>query len=169
MPGHRFHLTLTERCNARCAHCYWDAAGVHPDPGLDRVAHILAEFRRFGRAHSERGRSILTLSGGEPTLRHDLEAVIRLARRRASACASSPTPWRSTRRGPGRCSTGLRLVQVSVDGTEAGTSERVRGPGTWDPTRTGIEALAIRGDVRGAGAWSCRRTSTWTKPPPRWT
>ncbi len=146
MPGHRFHLTLTERCNARCAHCYWDAAGVHPDPGLDRVAHILAEFRRFGRAHSERGRSILTLSGGEPTLRHDLEAVIRLARRRGfrvrlvtNAMALDAARARSLRQA------GLRLVQVSVDGTEAGTFERVRGPGTWDPTRTGIEALRSAG------------------------
>ncbi|HQF87292.1 MAG TPA: radical SAM protein [Acidobacteriota bacterium] len=146
MPGHRFHLTLTERCNARCAHCYWDAAGVHADPGLDRVAQILSEFRRFARAHGERGRRILTLSGGEPTLRDDLKAVIRLARRRGfrvrlatNAMALDAARARSLRQA------GLRMVQVSVDGAEPATFEQVRGPGSWAPTRAGIEALRDAG------------------------
>lgn len=146
MPGHRFHLGLTERCNARCAHCYWDVPDAHPDPDLDRIAHILSEFRRLARAHGERCRHLLTLSGGEPTLRADLEAVIRLARRRrfrvrlaTNAMAVDAARARALRRA------GLRLVQVSMDGAAPETFERVRGAGTWAPTLAGIEALRDAG------------------------
>lgn len=146
MPGHRFHLGLTGRCNARCAHCYRDDLHARPDPGLDRITHVLSEFRRLARAHGERGRHVLTLSGGEPTLRADLEAVIRLARRRrfrvrlaTNAMAVDAARARALRHA------GLRLVQVSVDGAEPETFERVRGAGTWTPTLAGIEALRSAG------------------------
>jgi radical SAM protein with 4Fe4S-binding SPASM domain len=66
------HLDLTWRCNERCVHCYLD----HDDAGeltFDEIADLLRQMAQAGVL-------FLTLSGGEPLLRKDLFAIIRLAR-----------------------------------------------------------------------------------------
>lgn len=66
------HLDLTWRCNERCVHCYLD----HDDAGeltFDEIADLLRQM-------ADAGVLFLTLSGGEPLLRKDLFAIIRLAR-----------------------------------------------------------------------------------------
>src|SRR5262249_53401444 len=82
MGEHRFHLDVTEKCNIRCVHCYWEEYGKHPDPSLDTIDEILKKFKELGRAYGERSRHILTIGGGEPTVRKDLKEIVRLAVRR---------------------------------------------------------------------------------------
>jgi 7,8-dihydro-6-hydroxymethylpterin dimethyltransferase len=69
-------LEVTGRCNLSCAFCFADAGGqADDDPPLE----VLAE--RFRLAMAQGGpRSILQLSGGEPTVRDDLPAIIALGR-----------------------------------------------------------------------------------------
>jgi MoaA/NifB/PqqE/SkfB family radical SAM enzyme len=143
MRSHRFHLNVTKRCNIRCLHCYWEAYRTHPDPSLETIDEILTKFRKLGRAYGERGRHLLTLGGGDPTIREDLEDIIRLAvrcrfsvRLVTNAVTVTEAMARSLKRA------GLKIAQVSLDGACQATDDRIRGapcavsqpskkPGCW--------------------------------------
>jgi uncharacterized radical SAM superfamily Fe-S cluster-containing enzyme len=64
---------VTQRCNLRCGVCYADAGfGHEADPDLAAIAHWYDELKR------QAGICHIQLSGGEPTLRDDLDEIIRL-------------------------------------------------------------------------------------------
>lgn len=140
--SHRLHLNVSDRCNLRCSHCYWEEYGRHPQPSIESIDEILGKFKRFARTFRESGSHILTLGGGEPTIRGDLVEIVRLAVRRGfqvrlvtNATLIDDEKARRLRRA------GLKVVQVSLDGATRETHERVRGRGTWDRTMHGITAL----------------------------
>jgi radical SAM protein with 4Fe4S-binding SPASM domain len=146
MRSHRFHLNVTERCNIRCVHCYWEAYGKHPDPSLETIDQILSKFKELGKAHGEHGRHMLTIGGGEPTIRQDLADIIRLAVRRrfrvrlvTNAVTITDATARSLKKA------GLKLAQVSLDGACQETHDRVRGAGNWARSMRGIAALKKAG------------------------
>ena len=78
-------IEVTARCNLGCPVCYADAQGMSEnrsqspsslprDPSLETIAFWLDKlYDRAGACH-------IQLSGGEPTVRDDLEAIIRLVR-----------------------------------------------------------------------------------------
>src|SRR4051812_38196380 len=68
------HMDLTYRCNERCVHCYLP----HDDRGEMTTAEITGVLDQLAEA----GVFFLTLSGGEPFLRHDLFEIIQHARLR---------------------------------------------------------------------------------------
>jgi radical SAM protein with 4Fe4S-binding SPASM domain len=142
MGQHRFHLNVTEKCNIRCVHCYWEAYGKNPDPSLNTIARILDQFKQLADSYYETGRHMLTLGGGEPTLRTDLEDIIRLCVRRGfrvrlvtNAVALDADRAVALRKS------GLEVVQVSLDGASEETHDRVRGKGNWRRSMAGIAAL----------------------------
>jgi len=146
MRPHRFHLNVTEKCNIRCIHCYWEEYGKHRDPSLETIDQILTKFKDLGKAYGEHGRHILTIGGGEPTVRKDLQEIIRLAVRRrfrvrlVTNAVKIDEPYaRSLKRA------GLRIAQVSLDGACEATHDRVRGKGNWARTMRGIHALKKAG------------------------
>ena len=66
-------LEVTQRCNSRCVYCYnvWKEEGGYPKGELP-----FAEIRRIlDRVLEEVALESLTLTGGEPTLRNDLEQI----------------------------------------------------------------------------------------------
>ncbi|MBM3269250.1 MAG: radical SAM protein [Candidatus Sericytochromatia bacterium] len=142
---HRFHLNLTGVCNLACTHCYQDDHTGKPIP-LPQVEEILRKFQAFRQYHGEKGRGNLTIAGGEPTSRRDLEDVIRLTRRYGftlrmvtNATMIDLSRAKALRRA------GLKMVQVSLDGATPETHEAVRGRNSWDRTLKGIEALRKAG------------------------
>jgi radical SAM protein with 4Fe4S-binding SPASM domain len=142
MRKHRLHLNITERCNLRWLHCYWGEFGVHSDPSPKTIEEILVQFKRLTQAHHERGKHMLTLGGGEPTLRPDLEDLIALSvrlgfRTRLVTNAVSLDAARAS----SLKKAGLEVAQVSIDGACQQTHESVRGNGTWQRTMAGIAAL----------------------------
>ena len=127
MTQHRFHLNVTEKCNIRCVHCYWEEYGKNPDPSLQTIGRILDQFKQLAGSYFENGRHMLTLGGGEPTLRVDLEDIIRLAVRRGfrvrlvtNAVSLNEVRAVALRKA------GLEVVQVSLDGACEETHDRVR-------------------------------------------
>jgi radical SAM protein with 4Fe4S-binding SPASM domain len=142
MTQHRFHLNVTEKCNIRCVHCYWEEYGKNPDPSLQTIGKILDQFKQLAGSYFENGRHMLTLGGGEPTLRADLEDIIRLSVRRGfrvrlvtNAVLLDEARAASLRKA------GLEVVQVSLDGAAEETHDRVRGKGNWRRAMAGIDAL----------------------------
>jgi radical SAM protein with 4Fe4S-binding SPASM domain len=135
-------LNVTERCNLRCLHCYWDCYGRNADPSLGTIGAILGQFQQLADSYYERGRPMLTLGGGEPCLRADLEDIVRMAVRRGfrvrmvtNAVLLDPARAAALRKA------GLEVVQVSLDGATEATHDGVRGRGNWRRTVAGISAL----------------------------
>jgi radical SAM protein with 4Fe4S-binding SPASM domain len=142
MSRHRLHLNVTERCNLRCLHCYWQAFGEHRDPSLETIDRILGEFKRLGAAYHEQGPHMLTLGGGEPTARRDLARIVALGRARGFRIRLVTNASSLDARGASALKhAGLEVAQVSLDGACERTHDLVRGRGSWKRTMAGIAAL----------------------------
>ena len=67
-------VNLTRRCNLACAHCYMDAetrlAGGQDEMTSDEVKRILDDIA------SKSNETMVVLTGGEPSLRRDLESLV---------------------------------------------------------------------------------------------
>ncbi|SEA30131.1 hypothetical protein SAMN05660420_01772 [Desulfuromusa kysingii] len=69
-------LEVTQRCNMRCPVCFMSAENIGEDPTLDELSAIFHKiFARSG------GSTSIQITGGEPTVRHDLAEIVRLGRR----------------------------------------------------------------------------------------
>jgi len=69
-------VEVTSRCNMRCPVCFAGAQeSAAPDPSIDEIAAMLETILESA------GPCPLQISGGEPTVRDDLPAIIALAKR----------------------------------------------------------------------------------------
>lgn len=67
-----FHIDVTSKCNLRCRHCYhpFDEYNNHNQMNLNDIKVLLHDLYELGVFR-------LTLSGGEPFLRTDLEDILK--------------------------------------------------------------------------------------------
>jgi radical SAM protein with 4Fe4S-binding SPASM domain len=129
---------LTRRCNLACAHCYISAGSWHAAAGeLDTATctRILGELLAVNPA------PLLILSGGEPLLRDDLEA---LAERASAAGATVVVGTNGTRLTDERIASlkdaGVKGVAVSIDSLEDRYHDRFRhGEGSLQETLAAVE------------------------------
>ncbi len=137
-------LALTQRCNCRCQHCL--RSGVdrpdRPELSLDELRIILRDLHRLGVLN-------INLTGGEPLLRDDLDAIIRAAKPRRCAVTvasnglllSEPNVRRLRRLG-------VMGVAVSIDAPDATTHDASRGrPGCFEAMMAGVERCLAQGLV----------------------
>lgn len=66
-------VEITSRCNLNCPVCFADSGRKGPEPDIPSLQ------RRFTDIHAQTGGCNLQLSGGEPTMRHDLPEIINAA------------------------------------------------------------------------------------------
>jgi radical SAM enzyme (rSAM/lipoprotein system) len=115
----------TLRCDLRCLHCGSDctAAPGSPDMPLALFLGVLDEISRT----TSPGRITVCLTGGEPTLRPDLEDCVREISRRGFPVGMVTNGWSLT---PARLSAlavaGLGALTVSLDGLRE-SHDRLRG------------------------------------------
>jgi pyrroloquinoline quinone biosynthesis protein E len=128
---------LTYRCPLRCAYCSnpvrLDRMGAELD--TDTWARVFMEAEALGVMQ-------VTLTGGEPLLRADLEAVVAAARRADlyTTLITSGVPLDRDRLGRLR-DAGLDGVQLSIQDTDADAAARIAG----------VDAMAQKTDV---AAWA---------------
>lgn len=125
------------------------APSAGPPPALGELEAWLAEGRR-------RGLAWLALGGGEPTLRRDLPAIVRLARRLGYHRVVLRTNG-LVLAGPGvadrLAQAGLTGAALALRGASAATHDaRSRLPGAFDLLRRGVEAardagLSLEGEL----------------------
>jgi MoaA/NifB/PqqE/SkfB family radical SAM enzyme len=123
---------VTDRCNARCGHCFYRYA-IDAGAGSARTDRLgLAQIERIIRSLREPLHS-LVLTGGEPFLRRDLADICALfCTLRRPDLIVLPTNGLLTEQIPAQieriCAAGAPhlLVQVSLDGL-AGTHDAIRG------------------------------------------
>lgn len=141
-------IKLHYACNNNCIHCVIadqrTTVLTRGDRDFRTTAQVVAELAD-ARA---RGFDVVTLTGGEPTIRKDLPALVKAALSLGLAVGLQTNgrmlAYREVREGlQGQ---GIRFV-IALHGSDARIHDAVtRAPGSFDQTIEGIRALAVAGE-----------------------
>ncbi|WP_146066842.1 radical SAM/SPASM domain-containing protein [Candidatus Venteria ishoeyi] len=132
-------INLTRRCNLACAHCYLDADTLrkhNPDElSTQAVCDLLDDVATLNHG------TMVVLTGGEPLLRRDLEAIVEHGTKQELAIVLGTNGALLTRqRAKSLQQAGLMGVGISVDSLNPEYHDKFRGQnGTWQQTMNGIE------------------------------
>jgi Fe-coproporphyrin III synthase len=129
-------------CNLHCTHCYWWLNRKNNEKdGLSSE-----EWRKLIRNTFKKLRiPIVTLVGGEPTIRPDIIQVFcEEMPRRVCVVTNGSYPMKRFKN--------LYFYWVSVDGTER-IHDNIRGKGTYEKTKQNILDYIDRPKNRGKPAW----------------
>ncbi len=140
---HYMRISLTDRCNLRCVYCMPEEIPFRPAAELMQDDELLMLFRLF----VELGFSKFRLTGGEPTLRANLVALVRemcalpgvdevSMTTNAVLLATLAKPLAEA--GLGRCN-------ISLDTTDPERFRRITRRGRLEDVWAGIEAAEAAG------------------------
>jgi len=136
---------LTRVCNLACAHCYLDAVQRKREAG-DELTLAEAEDVVAQIAETAPG-AMLVLTGGEPLLRRDLEAIVAAAARRGlMPVIGTNGTLLDAARAEGLRAVGAMGVGISLDSVAPDFHDRLRGQaGAWEGAMRGIAAARAAG------------------------
>lgn len=134
-------ISVTDRCNFRCTYCM-------PEEGMDWLnrSDILTyeEIARIAGVCVERfGFDAIRLTGGEPTVRADLDRLIAMLAPLGVDLALTTNASRLERLGPRLHEAGLRRVNISLDSLRRDRFAAVTRRDELDSVLAGIRA-AVR-------------------------
>lgn len=137
-------LSVIPACNFRCTYClpngYHAAPNAAAPLNLDEIARLLRGFAAVGM-HK------LRLTGGEPSVRHDLTAILRTAAAapgvRKLAMTTNGTLL-SKRLGEWM-DAGLNAINISVDSLDRASFARITGHDRLDDILHGIDMALAAG------------------------
>lgn len=142
-------MKLTMRCNARCLHCDIYRPENLPSDELTAAewSQVLARLRRWLGPGAP-----LTVTGGEILLRRDAFEVLERAASLDFAIHLLTNGWLiDDQRAEQLMNTGLRIVQVSLDGANPDTHDFLRGlPSFGERAERALVHLARARDRAGA-------------------
>jgi len=133
-------IAVTYRCNLNCEFCYVGKKNS-PELGAADLQKILFKIYREARIPS------VSFTGGEPLLREDLPGLIRYAARLGLWTNLITNGTRLDAQKVAELkSCGLSSCQVSIEGSDAGTHDRLTGmEGAFKRTIEGIRLLVAQG------------------------
>lgn len=133
------NIYLTNACNLRCSHCFVKAGKALANELLESEwCAVLEDFYSVG------GKTV-TITGGEPTLRHDFASIIR----KASTIGLDVTVltngvlWNDQMIAT--LAPYISEVQISLDGVDEKMNARIRGEGFFEKIKKTIIAFANAG------------------------
>ncbi|NIJ70032.1 GTP 3',8-cyclase MoaA [Xanthomonas sp. 60] len=136
-------LSLTEACNFRCTYCLPDGYQADGRPQFLAVD----EIRRLVRAFATLGMHKIRLTGGEPSLRRDLDEIIATVaavpgvRKVGLTTNGTLLP----RRLPGWHRAGLTALNISMDSLDRGRFLAITGHDRLPEIQEGIDMAAELG------------------------
>ncbi len=137
-------LEVTSRCNLHCPVCFAEAGG--PD-SQDVPIEELERQMEYLMSHG--GPFNLQLSGGEPTVRDDLPAIIRLGKEKGFTFFQLNTNGLRLAEQPGYAKelkeAGLSCVFLQFDGVEEEVYQVLRGRDLLEKKQAAIDACAQAG------------------------
>jgi 7,8-dihydro-6-hydroxymethylpterin dimethyltransferase len=148
-PDHRQRsctviMEITQRCDLHCSVCYADSGSKSKeDPSLDLISTWFEAMAATGKACN------IQVSGGEPTTRDDLPAIVARGRDLGFFFIQINTNGIRLGRDPGYVKdlkqAGLSSVFLQFDGTEDEIYLRVRGRRLLEEKRRAIEICKEQG------------------------
>ena len=139
-------LAVTSRCPATCSHCSRGGRGGGADLTTDQWLDAIRQLHGLGT-------SIVGFTGGEPTVRPDLDRLVR-----AAADGGASTILFTSGRGLDAAllarlrAAGLWSVCVSLDGDTAAVHDAGRGAGSFVLALEALRAARAAGFYTMAGA-----------------
>ncbi len=130
------YYAITEGCNLRCPYCYASSEKCAPNELSTEEAFALVD------QSVDLGAEVMVFTGGEPMLRRDLFDVVAYARGKGlrANIITNATLIRDEEIAA-RIARLFDVVTVSIDGGNAESHERTRGPGTFDKTIRALRML----------------------------
>ena len=132
-------INLTQRCNLACEHCYLDAGtlkdGTEGELSTQEVCGLLDDIAALDSG------TMVVLTGGEPLVRRDLEAIIQHGAEKELAMVLGTNGALLTKeRVKSLKKAGLMGAGISVDSLNPDFHDKFRGQqGSWQKTMNGIE------------------------------
>lgn len=138
----KLRVSLTDACNFRCDYCMPKDAIFAPSSGHLTVSELCEICSRLVSMGIEE----LRLTGGEPTLRPDFQAIL-------AALATLPVAKKGittngqllSRHLEGAWDTGWKHLNISLDSLDPGRFERITGGGDFRKVMGAIEKAAAMG------------------------
>lgn len=112
-------LAVTNRCPLNCWHCY-NAGRSQVDLPFETVRRLVADLQSMGAV-------MVTLTGGEPLLRDDLEDIAAAFDDRSCVIVGTTGIGLTSRRASGLQRSGVFAVGISLDSADAAEHDRLRG------------------------------------------
>ena len=137
------HFEITDRCNLRCKFCdIWKRK--NEEVNLEQAKKIIDNI-------SEAKISIITLTGGEPLLRNDLEDIASYAKSKGMIAQLNTNGTLLTKERAKKIAESFDWVGISLDGLEE-THDGIRGiKGTFNKAVKGVKNLIeVKGNCKVA-------------------
>jgi MoaA/NifB/PqqE/SkfB family radical SAM enzyme/protein-L-isoaspartate O-methyltransferase len=112
-------LAVTNRCTFRCWHCY-NAGRSDEDISLANLKQVVSELQALGAV-------MVTLTGGEPLLRLDLEEIVASFTQRSCLTVGTTGLGLTRHRAQALKQNGLFAMAVSLDSASEEEHDRLRG------------------------------------------
>jgi mycofactocin biosynthetic radical S-adenosylmethionine protein MftC len=127
---------LTYACNLACAHCL--SSSGRRDPAELTTGEALSLIDEIAAMQI----FYINIGGGEPMIRSDFFAIVEHAVNRHVGVKFSTNGTRINAAAARRLASMEYLdIQVSIDGADADTNDRLRGVGSYDAARRAMDAL----------------------------
>lgn len=138
---HGMYLYLTEKCNQRCRHCYMYAG----EGSIDSEELSTKEIGEILRKFAEYGGEVVTLTGGEATLRSDFVKIVQTAKKLGlKICVlSNGLLWGDSLIG--MVKDYVDEVQISIDGFDAESYKCVRDMDAFEQVLDAVDRLVAAG------------------------
>jgi radical SAM protein with 4Fe4S-binding SPASM domain len=135
----RAMIEISDRCNEVCVHCYQEQ-GTKGEMTTDQIKSVMDELAQMGVL-------VLTISGGEATLRPDFLELLRHARSRAFAIRLFTNGLTMTRELATELhNLAVHVVEISLYSHRADVHDFVTGvPRSFERTTAGIRYLSELG------------------------
>lgn len=136
-------LELTLRCNENCFHCGSRCGDVRSDElSLQQYEELLNEVRREFPDRLPR----ICITGGEPMLRRDFEAIVRMIHEMGFRWGMTSNGTLIDEKAARMLrEAGMGTISISIDGLRETHDRCRRSPGAYDRAMRGIEALIREG------------------------
>jgi radical SAM protein with 4Fe4S-binding SPASM domain len=153
-------IELTPRCNQHCVYCYnaWRGNATGAGPELDGPAWC----GLIDRILNETALESITLSGGEPFLRHDLFEIIDHINRWGLPVAIISNGGVLTNAVARKLAArNVAYVQITLAGPTADLHDAVCGAGAFHNTRRGVASL-VRHGIKAGSSFLCTRHNCYS-------
>ncbi|MGZ9098842.1 MAG: GTP 3',8-cyclase MoaA [Brevundimonas sp.] len=144
--GRRFHylrLSVTEVCNFSCTYCLpngWKKTGPLSFLTVEEIGRLVAGF-------SDLGLSKVRLTGGEPTVRKDFNAIINTVATSPGVAkvAMTTNGWNLARHAADWRASGLSHINVSIDSIDPETFHQITGHDRLAQVLAGLDLALAEG------------------------